>query len=120
MAGFKPRLTSVAIFKIYGLFNAFCSSFDIESKALNVTMNCEKLNVNYVVRRMKEELELIEAVFQYFIEVLRKHMKWYIWCSGKGSKQTPPRKNPGALRFSRPVQYRYRRSWSVIRCAYVS
>jgi len=48
---------------------------DLENKALNITVNCKKLNSKYVARREKEALELLDAILQYSLEVLRKHMK---------------------------------------------
>jgi hypothetical protein len=38
-------------------------------------MNCKKLNMKHMARRMKEGLELVDAIFQYSLEVLRRHMK---------------------------------------------
>jgi hypothetical protein len=71
----KPHLTSLAFFFVYGLFNAPFSGLDFENKVLNITVNCRKLNSKYVARRMKEGLELVDAILQYSLEVLRKHMK---------------------------------------------
>jgi len=71
----KPRLTSLAFLFIYGLCNDTFSSLDLENKALNITVNCKKLNSKYVARREKEALELLDAILQYSLEVLRKHMK---------------------------------------------
>jgi hypothetical protein len=48
---------------------------DFENKAKNIAVNCEKLNSRYVALRMKEALEIFEAIFQYSLEVLRKNMK---------------------------------------------
>jgi hypothetical protein len=71
----KPRLISLEVLFIYDLFNATFSSLNFENKALNITVNCEKLNSKYVARRTKEVLELVDAIFQYSLEVLRKYMK---------------------------------------------
>jgi len=37
-------------------------------------MNCGKLNMKHMAHRVKEELELADAIFQYSLEVLRRHM----------------------------------------------